>query len=147
MIKNAGNDLSMDRLAQARVTAQLVKDVCYRIHRSVGPGFREPLYRKFLGYGLRKAGCEVLEEVCIPVEFDGCVLQAALRSDLLVNDEVIVELKAVEGLRPVDHAQLRSYLRASGVPVGILVNFHEARLKDGFHECVHPALYDRKPTS
>ena len=60
-----------------------------------------------------------------------------------MNGHVLVETKSVDSLRPVDHAQLRSYLRASGMTLGVLVNFHEARMKDGYHAYWHPAIHAR----
>ena len=84
-----------------------------------------------LAYELEKMGLKVRRQIGLPVVYDGIDLEVGYKLDLLVEDQVVVEIKAQEGILPVHKAQLLSYLRLSGRPVGLLINFHEVLLKDG----------------
>jgi len=85
---------------------------------------------------LRKTGFKVLSQVALPVHYDGIELEVGYRVDLVVEDRVIVELKCVEKIMPVHEAQIISHLRLSGKRVGLLINFHVLRLKDGIKRFV-----------
>lgn len=91
----------------------------------------ENSYEVCLAYELEKAGLRVVRQVGLPLIYDGVRLEVGYRLDLLVEDQVVVEVKAQEALLPVHNAQLVSHLRLSGRPVGLLINFHEVLLKDG----------------
>ena len=101
------------------------------IHRVLGPGLVESVYEYFLAYELRKAGMAVRCQAPIPVEYDGLTLDLGFRPDLIVNDQVIVEIKAIQKLAPIHDAQLLSYLRLAGIDRGLLMNFHASPLRDG----------------
>lgn len=88
-------------------------------------------------HALRKAGLQVQSEVALPVKFEGVTLESGYRIDLLVNDLVIVELKAVEDLLAVHQAQLRSYLKHSGKRLGLLLNFNTVLLKNGIRRVIY----------
>jgi len=103
------------------------------IHRRLGPGLLESVYRKVLAYELRKSGFEVEEEWPIPVEWDEVRLEVGFRADLIVNSSVLVELKSLEKLAPVHKKMLLTYLRISDKRVGLLINFGEVVLKNGIH--------------
>ncbi|MEO1527553.1 MAG: GxxExxY protein [Planctomycetota bacterium] len=107
------------------------------VHRALGPGLLESAYKVCLAYELRKQGFCVVEEKPIPVVYDDVKLECGYRADLIVNEQVIVELKAKTSLHPVDHAQVLSHLRLLGLTVGLLINFHEVRLVDGVHRIVN----------
>src|SRR5438128_6654297 len=102
-----------------------------RVHSVLGPGLLESAYGACLAHELRKRGFRVDTQVGLPVVYDDVKLDVGYRIDLLVERLVIVEVKCVEAIHPVHEAQLLSYLRLSGKNVGLLINFHVARLKDG----------------
>ncbi len=107
------------------------------VHRQLGPGLLETVYRKCLAYELRKRGHNVIEERPIPVVYDDQEHECGFRADLLVDDCVVVELKAKSAIHPVDKAQTLSHLRLMNLPVGLLINFHEVKLIDGLHRIVN----------
>ncbi len=107
------------------------------VHRRLGPGLLETAYRVCLAYELRKRGMDVVEERPVPVVYDGVKLECGFRADLVVNGEVVVELKAKTAIHPVDQAQVLSHLRLMGLRIGLLINFHEVKLVDGLHRMVN----------
>lgn len=113
------------------------------VHRRLGPGLLESAYRVCLAYELRKRGFHVDEERPIPVVYDEVKLECGFRADLIVNQLVVVELKAKSGIHPVDKAQTLSHLRLTGLRVGLLINFHEEKLIDGLHRIING--YQNKP--
>lgn len=107
------------------------------VHRRLGPGLLESAYRVCLAYELRKRGFEVIEEQAVPIIYDDIRLECGFRADLLVNGVVVVELKAKAAIHPVDKAQTLSHLRLMGLQLGLLINFHEAKLVDGVHRIIN----------
>lgn len=107
-----------------------------KVHRALGPGLLESAYRICMRHELSARGLEVHEEALLPVRYDGLLIDAGYRIDLLVADIVVVELKTVSRLLPIHQAQLLSYLRLSGRAVGLLINFNVWRLKDGIKRMV-----------
>lgn len=101
------------------------------VHKAIGPGLLEGVYRKCLAYELEQAGLRVRSEVPLPLRYKDMEFKDAYRIDLLVEDVLIVELKAVDILLPVFTAQLLSYLKMSRLRFGLLVNFNVPYLKDG----------------
>jgi GxxExxY protein len=101
------------------------------IHRVLGPGLLESVYEYFLAHELRKGGLRVEQQRPVAVEYQGQVVDLGFRPDLIVNGEVIVEVKTVEKLAPVHQAQLLSYLRLARIERGLLINFHAYALRDG----------------
>lgn len=112
------------------ITGQIIQ-AAIRVHTVLGPGLLESAYRICLAYVLRQQGLRVQAELPVPIEFEGIIIATGYRLDLLVEDCVIVELKTVSKLTPVDHAQLLSHLRLMKKPTRLLINFHVARLRDG----------------
>ena len=108
-----------------------------KVHKSLGPGLLESAYEICMAHELRKQGFHVEVQKILPIEYDGLKLDAGYRIDLLVESRVIVELKAVEKVNPIFEAQLLSYLRLSHLEVGLLINFHVPRLKDGLKRIVN----------
>ncbi len=102
-----------------------------RVHRTLGPGLLESTYEVCLIHELQKAGLEVQSQLALPVIYDGIKLDAGYRIDLLVENAVIVELKAIDGLLPIHEAQVISYLKLSGKKVGLLINFNVKQLIKG----------------
>jgi GxxExxY protein len=111
-------------------TGQIV-DSAMRVHSALGPGLLEHAYTVCLAHEIGKRGIAVRRQVPFPVRYDGVALEVGYRVDLLVADEIIVEVKAIAKLLPVHESQLLSYLRLSGLTVGLLINFHATHLRDG----------------
>lgn len=109
----------------------LVVESAMRVHSALGPGLLESAYEAFLVQELRRRGLRVKAQLPLPVEHEGTRVELAYRIDLLVDDAVVVELKAVPKLLPIHEAQVLSYLKLSGHRVGLLINFHVLHLKDG----------------
>lgn len=113
-----------------------VVTAAFRVHSTLGPGLLESVYETCLVHELKKQGHEVAQQVAVPIEYDGILIEGGLRLDLTVNAQVVVELKAVEKLLPVHEAQLLTYLRLTGCRVGLLINFNVPSLKDGIRRMV-----------
>jgi iron complex transport system substrate-binding protein len=109
----------------------VVVDAAYKLHTKLGPGLIESVYEILLARMLEERGLKVDRQKPIAIEFDGIKLPDAFRVDLLVEDRVVVELKALESLAPVHVRQTVTYLRLLDQPVGLLINFGAAKLKDG----------------
>ena len=107
------------------------------IHKTLGPGVLENVYRPCMIYELQARKLEVTSEVKVPVRYKDLVLDGFYRLDLLINDAVIVELKAVETVHPVHRAQVLSYLRLMDKRLGLLINFHVERLVVGVDRIVN----------
>jgi GxxExxY protein len=117
--------------AEMNVRTGQVVDAAMRVHSALGPGLLESAYEQCLAYELHSRGLKVRTQVPLPVVYDGVRIEVGYRIDLLVDGIVLVEIKAVSKLLPVHKAQLLSYLKLSGRPVGLLINFHAPALKDG----------------
>jgi GxxExxY protein len=109
----------------------LIIEAAMRVHSALGPGLLESAYESCLVHELRKMGLIVLSQLLLPVVYDGTKIDAGYRIDCLVEDIVIVELKAVDKVLPIHEAQLLSYLKLSKKPLGLLINFNVVHLKDG----------------
>ena len=117
--------------------SRLVITAAMRVHSVLGAGLLESAYEACLAHELRKQGLSVQTEVGLPVVYDGVRLDVGYRVDLLVENCVIVELKAVEKLLPVHAAQLLSHLKVSGIHLGLLINFKVPHLRDGIKRLVN----------
>lgn len=106
------------------------------VHRILGPGLLESAYQHCLLQELRKQGLGVETEVPMPVKYKDEVLDCGYRADMLVEKSLILELKAVETLLPLHQAQILTYMKLSGIRVGLLINFHQTRLVDGLKRFV-----------
>lgn len=117
-------------MEQDQITHEIL-DSAYKIHSKLGPGLLESAYRTCLAYDLRKKGMKVEEEKPLPIIYEEVKLECGYRLDMLVEDQVIVELKTVNAFNDVHLAQLLTYLRFSQKHVGLLLNFYVKSLKDG----------------
>jgi GxxExxY protein len=117
--------------------SSIVLNLSIKIHRDLGPGLLESVYHKILYKELIKAGFNTTFEEIIPVEYDGEIYEFGYRADLIIENKVIVELKSVEDLASVHFKQLLTYLRIKKCKLGLLINFNEELLKDGFHRVVN----------
>ena len=112
------------------IAAEIV-DSAFKIHKALGPGLLESAYEACLEHELTKRGYAVERQKPQPVHYDGIIIDAGYRLDLLVNDLVIIELKAVVELAPIHHAQLTTYLKLSQKTLGLLINFNVHLIKNG----------------
>lgn len=101
------------------------------VHRELGPGLLESIYRDCMVIELKAAGLRVEQEHCVCLRYRGERVSTALRIDLLVEDQLLIEIKAVESLHPVHTAQVITYLKLSGLPFALLINFNVTRLTAG----------------
>ena len=113
------------------VIASEIVDAAFKIHKELGPGLLESAYEACLEHELKKRGFNVQRQMAQPVHYDGIVIDVGYRIDLLVGDAIIIELKAVEQLAPIHHAQLLTYLKLSGKSLGFLINFNVSLIKNG----------------
>ncbi len=120
-----------------------VVDLAMRVHKSLGPGLLESVYETVLGGKLAEAGYKVDRQKPVDIEFEGSVFPAAFRIDLLVDDRLLLELKSVEKLNAAHAKQLLTYLRLTHQPVGLLINFGGATLREGLKRIVN----DHKPSA
>lgn len=121
----------------------IIVDSAMKVHSALGPGLLESAYEACLKYELSKRNLVVESQVILPVFYDGIRIDAGYRIDLLVENEIILELKAVEKIIPIHEAQLLSYLKLSNKQVGLLLNFNVLHLKDGITRVVNG--YRRSP--
>ena len=118
------------------ITGAIV-DTAMKIHIDLGPGLLESVYEMVLAKSLQKRGYTVERQKPITFEYDGILFEEGFRVDLLVENQVIIELKSVEKLNPVHSKQLLTYMRSMNLPVGFLMNFGAATLKEGLHRVVN----------
>ena len=113
-----------------KITEQII-GAALDVHKALGPGLLESAYEACLVYEFSQRGLKVEQQKPVPVIYGDVKLDCGYRVDLLINDTVIVEVKAVDHLAPIHHAQLLSYLKLSGCKVGLLINFNVTVLKNG----------------
>ena len=107
------------------------------LHKVVGPGLLESAYENALAYDLREMGLEVKQQHTMPFIYKDVKQEVGYRVDLIVNEKVIVEIKSIEMLAPVHYAQTLTYLRLSGLKLGLLINFNDKLLKNSIHRIVN----------
>ena len=127
----------MDERDRFDLITRRIIGAAIEVHRQLGPGLLESAYEKCLAFELRERGLKVEEQKPLPVTYKGVKLECGYRLDLIVEDAVVVEIKAIEQLAPIHDAQMLSYLRISGKHVGLLLNFHVRVLKDGLKRIVN----------
>ena len=123
-------DETVDRLAYAVIGAAM------EVHKALGPGFLESVYEEALCLELQARGIRFVRQAKVSIVYKGRVIGEG-RIDLLVGDALIVELKAVEALAPIHSTQVLSYLKATGLHLGLLINFHTSSLRDGLKRVIH----------
>ena len=113
-----------------KLTQQVIA-AAIEVHRALGPGLLESAYEHCLCHELSQRQIQYTRQVVLPLRYKGTMLDCGYRLDILVEDQVVIEMKTVEKILPVHKAQLLTYLRLLPAKVGLILNFHEARLKDG----------------
>lgn len=127
-----------------QITGEIV-DASYQTHTRLGPGLLESVYEAVLARALEERGLVVERQKSISLEIDGMHFDEGFRADLLVEGQVLVELKSIEKLAPIHSKQVLTYLRLLGLSVGLLINFGALRLNDGLHRIVNS--YQPTPSS
>lgn len=117
--------------ANVEELARLVVDCGFRLHRNLGPGLLESAYEAILADQLMRNGVWVERQKAIPIKYDGVELAEGFRADLLIEGQLLIELKSVERLSPLHSKQVLTYLRLLNLPLGILMNFGGATFKEG----------------
>jgi GxxExxY protein len=114
------------------------------VHRVLGPGLLESIYRECLAIELDAIGLQVESERQVPIEYKGRRVRGSMKLDLLIEDCLVIELKAVDSLHPVHLAQVLTYLKLTGFPAGLLMNFNVTSLRSGLRRLDHPDRYVKK---
>ena len=117
--------------------SRIIVDCAYHIHRELGPGLLESVYEKVLMYELEKRGLNIDNQVAIPVRYHEISLELGFRADLIIENKIIIELKSVEEILPVHKKQLLTYLKLTGLKLGLLINFNSNLIKDGITRIVN----------
>jgi GxxExxY protein len=123
-------------LEEENIGKQVVNS-SYKVHKALGPGLLEKVYEVCLCHELRKAGLIVERQLDIPIVYDGLTFEEGLRLDLLVENKVVIELKAVEIVNPVWEAQIISHLKLTGKRLGYLINFNVPLIKNGIRRYIN----------
>ena len=123
-------------MERANAWSQIVIGAAIEVHRLKGPGLLEEIYSKCLGRECELRHIPFVKELRVSLEYKGLVFDQSLRIDILVDNLLIVELKAIEKVLPIHKAQLLSYLKLLNKPLGLLINFHEPILKNGIYRMV-----------
>ena len=128
---------------QTREFSQLSHQVircAIEVHRELGPGLLESTYRDCLAKERELSGISCQSELALPVKYKGLLVDCGYRVDLFIENDILLELKAVAKLAPIHEAQLLTYMRLSGIRHGFLINFNVKRLKDGLRSLSHLAI-------
>jgi GxxExxY protein len=122
--------------AALEIVGRQVLDGAFKVHRALGPGLLESAYENCLAHELTLRGLQVRRQAALPIEYEGLRLESGYRLDLIVQDVVIVEVKAVEALSRLHEAQILTYLKLSGLRLGYLMNFNAVQLRHGLKRFV-----------
>lgn len=125
----------MDSSQREKLFKQIL-DCSFKVHTALGPGLLESAYEKCLAHELALQGLRVEEQKPMPLMYEGLKLDAGYRIDLFIENEIIIEIKAVEAIAPVHLAQTLTYLKLAEKPLGLLVNFNVKHLKDGIKRVI-----------
>jgi len=125
--------------ATDNITTRQIIGAAIEVHRILGPGLLESTYAECLRIEFDGRGLRYVSELSIPIVYKGTTLDSAYRIDLIVEDRVVIEVKSVAKVLPVHEAQVLTYLKLTACPLGLLINFNEARLVDGVHRIVNPS--------
>ena len=127
----------MKSIDELNMISKNILDASIQVHKEFGPGLLESVYTFCLDYELKERGYNVKTEVSIPLIYKGVKLEKDFRIDLLIENEIILEIKSVEVLLPVHEAQIISYLKLTNKKLGFLINFNVPLLKQGFKRFVN----------
>lgn len=122
---------------QENIISEIVIKEALYVHSAFGPGLLESVYEEALYTRLLHRGLKVRKQVAIPVQLDDVYLEVGFRADLIVEDKLILEIKSIEALHPVVYMQLKTYMRFTGIHVGLVLNFYVNSMKDGIKRYVY----------
>lgn len=117
--------------------SKIIVNSCYQVHTELGPGLFESVYEECLYFELIQQGLLVERQKELPVIYKSINMEIGFRADLIVEQKVIVEIKSQESIAPVHQKQVQTYLRLTGLKLGLLINFNEALIKDGIQRIVN----------
>ncbi|MGA8171836.1 MAG: GxxExxY protein [Methylocystis sp.] len=122
--------------ARAQAAARVAVDAGLKVHKALGPGLLESAYEHCLAYELTQRGVRIHRQIALPLVYEDTRLDAGYRLDLIVDEAVIVEVKAVDALAPIHDAQVLTYLKLSGLRLGLLMNFNVVLFKQGLKRLI-----------
>jgi GxxExxY protein len=117
--------------------SKIIVDAAFRIHKTLGPGLLESVYEEVLAYELVNSGVCLSRQKGMPVQYGTIKLDVGFRADIIAEEKVIIELKSVEAVLPVHKKQLLTYLKLTGLKLGLLINFNEMLIKNGITRIVN----------
>lgn len=117
--------------------SKILVDLAFQIHTKLGPGLLESVYEEILFFEIQKEGMYVERQKAIPVFWEGNKMEIGFRADLIIENKVIIEIKSVEAIAPVHPKQLLTYLKITGIKLGLLINFNEVLIKNGITRIVN----------
>ena len=117
--------------------SKIIVNACFQIHTKLGPGLLESVYEEILAYKLAQEGLNVMRQKGIPVIYEDVKMDLGFRADLIVENKVIVEIKSVENIAAVHQKQVLTYLKITGLKLGLLINFNEEKIKYGIQRIVN----------
>ena len=117
--------------------SRIIVDISYKIHTQLGPGLLESVYETILDYELTSRGLSVERQKALPVIWNGTKMDIGFRADLIVENKVIIEVKSVEQIAQVHPKQVLTYLKITGLKLGLLINFNEPLIKTGINRIVN----------
>ena len=117
--------------------AKIIVNSAFKVHKELGPGLLEKVYEACLVYEITKAGLEVQRQVEVPIIYDGVTLKEYLRLDIIVENSIIIEVKAVDIINPVWNAQIISHLKLTNNELGFLINFNVPLIKNGIKRFIN----------
>jgi GxxExxY protein len=124
------NKIKTNNMTENEIS-KIILDISFDIHTKLGPGLFESVYEEILVYELENYGLNIKRQKAIPVIWEELKMEVGFRADIIVEDKVIIEIKSIETLAPIHYKQLTTYLKITGLKLGLLINFNEYLLKDG----------------
>lgn len=128
-----------DQTESLDILSKQVVDCIFKVHKNLGPGYLEKIYEDCLCIEFSKRKISHHRQYPVRMEYEGCPVPTEFRLDLIVESQILIELKAVEKMHPVFDAQMYSYLKSSGLPMGFLVNFNVPLIKEGIKRFIPKA--------
>ena len=113
--------------------ATIAVDLCYRIHKGLGPGLLESVYEEAFAYELTRSGIDYTRQEPIKVWYDGVLLNVGFRADFILEEKLLIELKSIERIEKIHHKVILNYLRILDLKLGLLINFNEILIKNGIY--------------
>lgn len=117
--------------------ATLAVDAAFSVHKELGPGLIESAYEACFVHELELRGVKYQRQLPVPLNYKGKLIEVGFRADIVIEQRLLIELKAVEGIIPVHQAQVITYLKILRLPLGLLINFNEVLIKDGIHRILN----------